>query len=158
MSAVLKGVEIVSNTMTSRTVRRLFNDLFRQQGQEHADHTLPLHFEFGAFQRYKYKVRNSAYTRRKFRRYGHRNPNVLKGDLRRIILATARAGVTATHKGWQVRARGTQRHKMWGNTRNELEQISPSEEENYNQTNIRRFIRKAGTQNYRERSRRVIRK
>jgi len=158
MSAVLKGVEIVSNTMTARTTRRLFNDIFRRQGQEHAENTLPLHFEFGAYQRYRYKVRNSVYTRRKYRKYGHRNPNVLKGDLRRIILATARGGVTATHRGWQVKARGTQRHKMWGNTRNELEQISPSEEENYNQTNIRRFIRMAGTQTYRERTRRVIRK
>lgn len=158
MVAVLKAVEIISNTMTARTSRRLFNDIFRQQGGEHAEKTLPLHFEYGAYQRYDYVRRSAKHNRTKFKLYGHRNPNVMKGDLRRIILATARSGIRATHRGWSVTARGTQKHKMWAQSKNEIEQISNQEVEQYSQTNIRRYTRLAGTANYRERSRRVIRK
>jgi hypothetical protein len=158
MVAVLKAVEIISNTMTSRTSRRLFNDIFRQQGGEHAEKTMPLHFEFGAYQRYDYARRTARHNRTKFKLYGHRNPNVMKGDLRRIILASARSGIKATNRGWTVKMRGTQKHRMWAQSRIELEQISNQEMEQYGQTNIRRYTRLAGTSNYRERSRRVIRK
>jgi len=158
MVAVLKAVEIISNTMTARTSRRLFNDIFRQQGGEHAEKTMPLHFEFGAYQRYDYARRTAKHNRTKFKLYGHRNPNVMKGDLRRVILASARSGVRATNRGWTVNMRGTQKHKMWAQSKVELEQISNLEIEQYGQTNIRRYTRFAGTANYRERSRRVIRK
>lgn len=158
MSALVSRVEIVSQTMTTRTVRKLWNDTFRENGQKHAEVTMPLHFEFGAYQRYNYATRATAYTRRKFRLYGHRNPNVMKGDLRRIILATARSGVTATHRGWSMRARGTQKHRMWSQTKNELEQISPREEQEYGDSNMRRYVNRAGTARYQQRTRRVIRK
>lgn len=158
MSALVSRVEIVSQTMTSRTSRKLWNDVFRENGQKHAEVTLPLHFEFGAYQRYNYATRSASYTRRKFRKYGHRNPNVLSGDLRRIILATARGGVTATFRGWTMRARGTQKHKMWGQTKNELEQISQREEQEYGDSNMRRYVNRAGTAKYQQRTRRVIRK
>jgi hypothetical protein len=158
MSALASRVEIVSQTMTSRTSRALWNDIFRENGQYHAEKTMPLHFEFGAYQRYRYTLRSTRYTRAKFRKYGHRNPNVLKGDLRRIILATARGGVTATYRGWQMRARGTQKHSMWGQTRNELEQISQREEQEYGDSNMRKYVNRAGTAKYQQRTRRVIRK
>lgn len=157
-SALATRVEIVSETMTSRTCRKLFNDVFRENGQKHAEITMPLHFEFGAFQRYDYQTRSARYTRGKFKLYGHRNPNVMKGDLRRVILATARSGVAATHRGWTMRARGTQKHKMWGQSKKELEQISPREEQEYGDSNMRRYVNRAGTAKYQQRTRRVIRK
>lgn len=157
-SALATRVEIVSQTMTSRTSRKLFNDIFRENGQKHAEITMPLHFEFGAYQRYDYAARSPKYTRQKFKKFGHRNPNVFRGDLRRIILATARSGVTATHRGWTMRARGTQQHPMWGPTKNELEQISPKEEQEYGDSNMRKYVNRAGTAQYQQRTRRVIRK
>ena len=158
MAGIIGGVEVNVSMMTARTARRLWNDTFREQGQEHADNVLPLHFEWGAYQRYNYARRSGRYTKWKFNRYGHRNPNVKSGALRLVILATASAGVTATHAGWTVKARGTQQHRMWGQTKNELEQISPSEEERYARQSAHNFVKNAGSSEYQFRKRKVIRK
>jgi len=144
--------------MTERTANRLWNDLNRAQGHEHADNVMPLHFEWGAYQRYNYATRTRKYSNWKFRTYGHRNPNVKTGALRLVVLATASSGVTATANGWNVKARGTAQHKMWGQTKNELEQISPSEEQRYAEQSGNNFVQKADTPEYQFKKRTVIRK
>jgi len=158
MSGIISQVEIISEKMTSRTVRRLFNDLFREEGQREATDVLPLHFMFGAYQRYRYKRRGAKYTQQKFREHQHRDPNVFTGDLRRIILATARTGVRATHRGFSVSARGTAKHPMWAQTKNELEQFSSKEEKDIGDNVVRKFSKRSGTPQYQVRRRRVIRK
>lgn len=158
MAGIISSVEVSSSMMLPRTVRRLWNDIHRQQGTEHADNVLPLHFEFGAYQRYNYKRRSARYSKWKFNKYGHRNPNVKTGALRLTILATASAGVTATHAGWAIKARGTQQHPMWAQSKNELEQISPSEEQRYAEQGAQKFVKGAGSSDYKFKKRTVIRK
>ncbi len=158
MAGIIDSIEVSSSMMLPRTVRRLWNDIFREQATDHADNVLPLHFEWGAYQRYNYKRRSSRYSKWKFNKYGHRNPNVKSGALRLVILATASAGVTATHAGWAIRARGTQQHPMWGQTKNELEQISPSEVERYAQNGAQQFVKSAGSSEYKFKKRTVIRR
>ena len=87
--------------------------------------------------------------------------NVFPGKLTqgvRIILATASAGVQATANGWTVKARGTSQHKMWSQTKNELEQISPSESQRYAENKTKQFVRRADTPEYQFKKRTVIRK
>lgn len=155
---LIDRVSVESDLMTSKTIRRLMNDLWRAEGDRHANYRLKLHFEFGAFQRYDYKKRGARYTKMKQRKYGHRNPNVLTGDLKRIILASARGGVRATYQGCTITAHGTQKHPMWAQSRNELEQISPSEEQDIEDSMVRNFNRLAGSRDYQYRKRKVIRR
>jgi len=157
MSFLITEVEIKTEMMTKRTTNRLLNDIHRENGEHHAIHTMPKHFEFGAYQRYKYKRRSAKYTREKFAKHGHRIPNVMEGDMMRIVLATARGGVTATAGGWRMKARGTQKHRMWAQSKVELEQISESEIDEYGDRNMRKFVRSAGTAKYKVRTRKVIR-
>lgn len=151
-------IETTSSMMTSRTAARLWNDLNREQAQNHADNVLPLHFEWGAYQRYNYKTRTRKYSNWKFKTYGHRNPNVKTGSLRRIVLATASADVRATASGWTVRGKGTSQHKMWRQTKSELEQISPIEERRYVSEHQANFVKHAGSPDYQFKKRTVIRK
>lgn len=158
MAGIISSIELTTSMMTARTASRLWNDLNREEAQNHADNVLPLHFEVGAYQRYNYKTRSRKYTKEKFKKYGHRDPNVKSGALRRIILATASAGVQATANGWTVKARGTSQHKMWSQTKNELEQISPSESQRYAENKTKQFVRRADTPEYQFKKRTVIRK
>lgn len=158
MAGIISSIELTTSMMTARTTSRLWNDLQREEAQNHADNVLPLHFEVGAYQRYDYKPRSRKYTKAKFNKYGHRNPNVKAGDLRRIILATASAGVRATPHGWNITARGTSKHKMWAQTKYELEQISPSESQRYAENRSKQFVRRADTPEYQFKKRTVIRK
>ena len=49
-------------------------------------------------------------------------------------------------------------HPMWGQTKNELEQISPSEEQRYAEQGAQRFVKGAGSSEYKFKKRSVIRK
>ena len=69
-------------------------------------HLLKRHFVRQAFLRYGgvYRPRTARYEQRKFRKYGHKDPLVWTGTLRRTLLSSAY--IRATSKSLRVRMQG----------------------------------------------------
>jgi hypothetical protein len=151
MADFLTPMQLTYNLMTTRGYAKLAKHLNLELARYHARVTLPKHFTMGAYQLYDYQPRGSKYTRRKRRKYGHTNPNQFAGHLKNIVLATAPGMVTATQNRFRVRAKGTQRHKLWERNRQELNQVNDRELDDYGQRWRRGFLRLAGRGEYRMR-------
>ena len=148
--------EIRSNLLTVRLHKKLMKVLFYNMAIDHATDNLPRHFTYGAYQLYDYKRRARKYTEKKFKLYGHRNPNVLTGELKLIILASARANITSTSGGFRMLPRGTAQHRMWPQQKYELEQINEKELADFATNLANRYTRMAGTGEYTLRQRQRV--
>lgn len=65
---------------------------------------LPRHFTTKAETQYDYQARSAAYSRYKAKRFGHRNPLVYTGELKRMVTRMAR--ISSTSKGVRVNMTG----------------------------------------------------
>jgi hypothetical protein len=150
---MFRRISVEATMLTRDSIVRLARELNTETGLEHARHTIPLHFTMGAYQRYRYNTRKRGYTTRKRRQFGHTNPNEFSGALKAIILATAPAGVRATSKGVRIKAKGTRQHPMWKYTKEELEQVSDSELDQYGSKWARGFASRAKRPEYKKKTR-----
>ena len=85
---------------TARAIPRMVRESLRAVATDWHAKTLPGHFKRDAKQKYAYETRDPSYTRGKRRRFGHADPLVYHGDLKRQVLRMAR--VTATSKRARV--------------------------------------------------------
>jgi hypothetical protein len=73
-------------------------------GEYWHDRFAPKHFTIAGEKEYDYYPRHPSYSRYKAKRFGHRRPLVLTGDLERMVLGVAR--VSATSQSASVVMRG----------------------------------------------------
>ena len=90
--------------MAARNVAPFAKDALRDLGRWWHEKILPGHFTTAAETLYHYQPRSARYSRSKARRFGHRNPLVFRGDLKRMVSRMAR--ISSTSKGVTVRLSG----------------------------------------------------
>lgn len=133
-------VKVTATLPRKRDLNRIRNVCNRAAGIEVRD-LLPLHFEAGAQQRFRYQFRSKQYNRRKQRIFGHQKPLVFTGRMRQSVLRTAR--VTATSKGAKVQANtGTRgfRSAEWRRQRKlELEAVTKQQQRTISDNYSKRF-------------------
>lgn len=88
----------------AKALRGAVKAAMEETGQFWWQQILPVHFTTEGEKRYGYQARTKAYTLRKTRKFGHRNPLVWSGALKRDV--TQRARVVGSSKGVKVHMQG----------------------------------------------------
>ena len=96
----LMGMQIQVNYVnppdaTARQVRPIVKAAMQTVARQWHRQTLPQHFERSAKRKYGYETRSPRYTHRKRKRFGHADPLVYTGDMRRMVLRMVRIAGTA---------------------------------------------------------------
>ncbi len=129
-----------------RGLSRLKRQVNRDIGRIHKNRTILKHFENRPETRpggeYNYAKREREYQINKARVKGHQRPLVFSGETRQIVLANLK--LTATQKGWRLRARPMANHPLKPNLRRQFERelaaIGDSEIDKYESLMTKRFL------------------
>lgn len=84
---------------------------------------LKKHFTPAAIREYGYEPRSGRYLRQKYRRWGHKNPLVWSGEMRRLVLQRSSANITSTQFGFRLKLAGAG-HANWTGRHKELVAVS----------------------------------
>lgn len=90
------------------------------------EHTLPKHFTRAGADEYGYEKRTKAHMKRKARKYGHQNPLMFSGDMKRMLQQMAR--ITSTSRGGAV-TMDAPRYVYYGQKLREITAVSRADED-----------------------------
>ena len=95
---------VASPEVTRRQLPKIVKEALLEVGEDWHKRILPKHFTREGARRYGYRDRTKEHQRRKGRRFGHQDPLVFSGDMKRQVLR--RQEIKATSKKMTVILRG----------------------------------------------------
>jgi hypothetical protein len=124
------GFKFSREGLTKVGFAQLMKRLNREWMERQRDERLPKHFKnvpetTPGVGGYKYRKRSKKYTEAKFRKYKHRKPNVLTGELRDSVIG--RNKITATQYMSRLVMRGTVDSRLQDWQRREVSAVSRRE-------------------------------